>query len=78
MAVGLALIYQEVGPSMFVAFALIVALMPVIGFVASFFGFYVKKKLAQVHNLIRPAKRFVRRGFSCWLFGLGCNPAGHL
>ena len=56
IAVGLALVYSQVGPSTFVALAYLVSVMPMLVLCGMGFGIYIKKKMEESDKRIKLTK----------------------
>ena len=59
LAIGLALVYQELGPSTFFSIAFLFAIIPIMGICGAGFGFYIKKKLAVADDRIKLTKEII-------------------
>jgi len=59
VAIGLALVYQELGPSTFFSIAFLFATLPVIGLCGAGFGYFIKKKLGVGDERIKLTKEII-------------------
>jgi ABC-type multidrug transport system fused ATPase/permease subunit len=65
--VALALIHAEVGNTMFVAFGIIFVLLPILGYISSFFMYYIKQKIAISDQRIKLTQEMLNGYLSIYL-----------